>query len=428
MNEFQKGNGDFEEEPLISGKMEVHIQNYCVSASKIESEKRNKEKEGETNNSKKREGANHRIEGISEEHILYILALPSQSSESRHVTKVNKRIKSFSKEVPKHLEKDKRDNVISPYFKRKEQVDFIKEKQVLGDQMKDSGGPVKCSFDDKLSRFTYTNGKLHNTPAKSSLIEIENVQGARIVSPYFAKQSKSVPQRIGATIVSPYFAKQSKSVPQRIGARIVSPYFAKTFLVKKVVVSPCPFHKALAAHKARKRLKRKAATTLTAAQKRDEAYERKTPDNTWTPPRSPFHLIQEDHVFDPWRVLVICMLLNLTTGVQARRVLPDLFKICPDAKTAMTANVDYVADLIHSLGLQKKRAVMIQQLSTQYVTESWTHVTQLIGVGKYAADAYAIFCTGKWEHVRPVDHMLVKYWEFLSKLYANPVRQAAPTV
>ncbi|XP_047974253.1 methyl-CpG-binding domain protein 4-like protein isoform X2 [Salvia hispanica] len=185
---------------------------------------------------------------------------------------------------------------------------------------------------------------------------------------------------------------------------------------------------ALAAQKARKRLQRKAAATLTAAQKRDEAYERKTPENTWTPPRSPFHLMQEDHVFDPWRVLVICMLLNLTTGVQARRVLPDLFQICPDAKTAMTVNVDYVADLIHSLGLQKKRAVMIQRLSAQYVTESWTHVTQLIGVGKYAADAYAIFCTGKWERVKPVDHMLVKYWEFLSKLYANPVPQAAPTV
>ncbi|KAG6397694.1 hypothetical protein SASPL_143864 [Salvia splendens] len=430
------------EEPLISGKMEVHIHSrtsYCVSASKIESEKRNKEREEEINNtlSKKRKD---RIEGISEEHILYILALPSQSSKSRHESKVNKRIKSYNKEVPKNLGRDEQEIVISPYFKEKEQVE---KNQVLGDQLKDSGGLVKCSFDDMLSRFTYTNGKLLNTPAKSSLSEIQNVQGARIVSPYFAKQSKSVPQRKGARIVSPYFAKQSKSVllrkearivspyfakqsrsvPLRIGARIVSPYFAKKFLVY-----PCPFHKALAAQKARKRLQRKAGATLTAAQKRDEAYERKTPDNTWSPPRSPYHLMQEDHVFDPWRVLVICMLLNLTTGVQARRVLPDLFKICPDAKTAMTADVDYVADLIHSLGLQKKRAVMIQQLSAQYVTESWTHVTQLIGVGKYAADAYAIFCTGKWERVKPVDHMLVKYWEFLRKFNANPVHQAAPTV
>lgn len=32
---------------------------------------------------------------------------------------------------------------------------------------------------------------------------------------------------------------------------------------------------------------------------------------------------------------------------------------------------------------------------------------------RYAADAYAIFCTGKWERVRPTDHMLNKYWDFL---------------
>lgn len=32
---------------------------------------------------------------------------------------------------------------------------------------------------------------------------------------------------------------------------------------------------------------------------------------------------------------------------------------------------------------------------------------------RYAADAYAIFCTGKWDQVRPNDHMLNHYWKFL---------------
>ncbi|XP_073220498.1 uncharacterized protein [Cicer arietinum] len=47
-----------------------------------------------------------------------------------------------------------------------------------------------------------------------------------------------------------------------------------------------------------------------------EAYKRKTPNNNWLPPRSHWNLIQEDHFQDPWRVLVICMLLNRTTGSQ----------------------------------------------------------------------------------------------------------------
>ncbi|CAM8916900.1 unnamed protein product [Rhodiola kirilowii] len=44
---------------------------------------------------------------------------------------------------------------------------------------------------------------------------------------------------------------------------------------------------------------------------------------------------------------------------------------------------------------------MIQPTSTEYLEDTWTHVTQLHGVGKYAADAYAIFCIEKWEQVIP---------------------------
>ena len=52
-----------------------------------------------------------------------------------------------------------------------------------------------------------------------------------------------------------------------------------------------------------------------------EAYKRKTPDNNWVPPRStpPLvkkRLLQEYHFHDPWRVIVICMLLNRTKGKQ----------------------------------------------------------------------------------------------------------------
>ncbi|XP_023641735.1 methyl-CpG-binding domain protein 4-like protein isoform X2 [Capsella rubella] len=60
--------------------------------------------------------------------------------------------------------------------------------------------------------------------------------------------------------------------------------------------------------------------SLSPSQKTDEAYLRKTPDNTWVPPRSPCNLLQEDHWHDPWRVLVICMLLNKTSGAQKKRL------------------------------------------------------------------------------------------------------------
>ncbi|KAK4437519.1 Methyl-CpG-binding domain protein 4-like protein [Sesamum alatum] len=226
-------------------------------------------------------------------------------------------------------------------------------------------------------------------------------------------------------VVSPYFAcpdaedkvtqKERKTESKKLQARKISPYFCSTQQQEKNETTVSLGGATNSKVQARKTKRKEARTpVLTAAQKRDEAYERKTPDNTWKPPRSPFNLLQEDHAFDPWRVLVICMLLNQTTGLQAGRVLSNFFQLCPNAKTATEVASEDIEEVIWSLGLHKKRALGIQRFSEEYMSESWTHVTDLTGVGKYAADAYAIFCTGKWERVRPVDHMLVKYWEFLS--------------
>ncbi|GAB2298009.1 hypothetical protein Dimus_032089 [Dionaea muscipula] len=154
---------------------------------------------------------------------------------------------------------------------------------------------------------------------------------------------------------------------------------------------------------------------LTSKEKMCEAYRRKVEDDMWTPPRSPFDLLQESHFHDPWKVLVICMLLNITSGPQVRKVLSALFALCPNAQSAVDADKSQIEIVIKSLGLQTKRAAMIQRMSMEYLSDDWTHVTQLHGVGKYAADAHAIFCTGMWDQVTPDDHKLNDYWKFLKR-------------
>lgn len=156
--------------------------------------------------------------------------------------------------------------------------------------------------------------------------------------------------------------------------------------------------------------------TLSAAQKRSEAYLRRMPDNKWKPPTSLSKLLQEDYVHDPWRVLVICILLNRTTGKQVSQVLPTLFTLCPNANTTTEVPIEALVKVLRPLGLQNRRAATLKTFSKEYLQDSWTHVTQLHGIGKYAADAYAIFCTGKWDHVRPEDHKLTEYWNFLVEL------------
>lgn len=81
--------------------------------------------------------------------------------------------------------------------------------------------------------------------------------------------------------------------------------------------------------------------------------------------------------------------MNLTSSVidecdcsQAGRVLSDLFILCPNAKAATEVSNEQIASVIKSLGLHNKRSLMIQRLSREYLGESWTHVTQLHGVGK----------------------------------------------
>ncbi|MCD7467679.1 hypothetical protein HAX54_005239 [Datura stramonium] len=260
-------------------------------------------------------------------------------------------------------------------------------------------------------------------------------QKARVVSPYFAnskngeikmKKGRSVEQvtkgngksdkqsRTKVRVVSPYFANSTVGEAIKVGKDRTQP--SKNCLTGRKV-SPY-FQNAHREKKSRKGSKERKPC-LSASQKRDEAYLRRSEDNTWVPPRSHFNLLQEKHAHDPWRVLVICMLLNCTTGVQVRRVLAEFFTLCPNAVAATEVAAEDIEKLLRPLGLYRKRSLDIPQFSQEYLGKTWTHVTQLHGIGKYAADAYAIFCTGKWDRVHPNDHMLTKYWEFLHELHAN---------
>jgi len=139
---------------------------------------------------------------------------------------------------------------------------------------------------------------------------------------------------------------------------------------------------------------------------------RRVPTCTWVPPPSPYGLLQEAVFYDPWRVLVVCVLLNKTTCLQVRTVVSQLFVICPTAEAAALADVESIRRVIAPLGLVK-RAEGIISLSAAYLTTSWVRVTELPFVGKYASDAYALFCSGAWRDVEPDDKELVRYHAFL---------------
>ena len=142
-----------------------------------------------------------------------------------------------------------------------------------------------------------------------------------------------------------------------------------------------------------------------------------TSTSVWIPPRSPKPLIQEDLWPNEWKILVACILLNLTTRKQVETVIYELFKRWPDAKSLSDANEAALSEVLKPLGMYKRRAKSLKRMSSEYLSNSWTTAKDLYGCGKYADDAYRIFMKGEWRDVDPDDHALNDYHGYLKEVY-----------
>ncbi|XP_060036647.1 methyl-CpG-binding domain protein 4 isoform X2 [Erinaceus europaeus] len=151
----------------------------------------------------------------------------------------------------------------------------------------------------------------------------------------------------------------------------------------------------------------------------------------WTPPRSPFNLIQETLFHDPWKLLIATIFLNRTSGKMAIPVLWEFLEKYPSAEVARAADWRDVSELLKPLGLYDLRAKTIIKFSDEYLTKQWRYPIELHGIGKYGNDSYRIFCVNEWKQglclltgalspevlcllqVHPEDHKLNKYHDWL---------------
>ena len=129
--------------------------------------------------------------------------------------------------------------------------------------------------------------------------------------------------------------------------------------------------------------------------------------------KSPFNLIQEHLHDDPWKILVACIFCNLTRRHTAEPLLWKFFEMYPKASAAALADEKAIESLIQPIGLSKRRAKTLVRMSKEYIAKSWKEPVELYGIGKYANDAWKIFCTDKWKNVQPKDHALVWYHDWL---------------
>lgn len=132
-------------------------------------------------------------------------------------------------------------------------------------------------------------------------------------------------------------------------------------------------------------------------------------------------LLQEDYVntaHGPWKILVICILLNLTNHKQVEPILDQLFSKWPSPRALADFQVDELIELqtmLKPTGLSTRKALNLVETSIAYLIDDQRYqgMYQLYGVshyrgcGQYAQDAWKLFVLKK--PCTPHDGPLMRY-------------------
>ena len=118
-------------------------------------------------------------------------------------------------------------------------------------------------------------------------------------------------------------------------------------------------------------------------------------------------ILQEVYQSDGWKMLVCCIMLNLTNRKQVDGVRHELFDKYPNAKELSVADYEELSELLTPLGMQYRRAATLMRFSKEY-DEGFTDPIELHGIGKYAKDSWEIFQNNN-RGIDPSDKVLQEY-------------------
>lgn len=148
---------------------------------------------------------------------------------------------------------------------------------------------------------------------------------------------------------------------------------------------------------------------------------------------SPYDTRQEEYRDDPWKMLMICFMLNQTSHKQVDQLRHAFFDRFPNAESLTLAEESEIADTIRPLGFYNKRAKAWKEFSNQWIAAvdkySGTNIPvfeleKMRGVGKYALDSWKVFQLYNYE-VKPEDHVLNWYVEWALKEVERIKREGA---
>merc|ERR1712223_978434 len=82
---------------------------------------------------------------------------------------------------------------------------------------------------------------------------------------------------------------------------------------------------------------------------------------SWTPPKSPFNLIQEELYSEPWKLLLATIFLNKTNGKVALPLFWDFLTKWPNPESVCEASEEDIATFLQPIGLYNRRARVVKR-------------------------------------------------------------------
>jgi endonuclease III len=107
---------------------------------------------------------------------------------------------------------------------------------------------------------------------------------------------------------------------------------------------------------------------------------------------------------DPWRVVVISLLLVRTTSAQVRPVAEEVFRRWPTAERLARCQRPTLERVLRPLGLWRARARYVRGASRAFAAGP-VEVPSLPGCGRYVSEAYRLVALGDTSFV-PADAVL----------------------
>lgn len=138
---------------------------------------------------------------------------------------------------------------------------------------------------------------------------------------------------------------------------------------------------------------------------------------------SPYETRQEMYREDPFKMLIICMMLNQTDHKQVDQVRDAFFEKYPDAESLKLADERDIVSIIKPLGFYNKRAKAWKRFAEEWIllidlygTERphVEEIAKLHGIGKYALDSWKVFQLYEY-NTEVDDHVLNWYVEWAKK-------------